>query len=325
MTKVKTLEELNMKNYLEEQTKVKSNITPLDNLLQGGFSYGKLVQLVGATKTGRTTLALQIAHSFCSQGKRVLFIDAKGDVNNELLKVTSLVQYLETNFIYVKESIFTKVEENLKKIIKIGQIDLIIIDSLPSLINERCLKLEGSDSIDSDNKNTNAGTRPLIHLIGKLKKLSMEKNFSLLFINEFRNKVDKHIGTLNKVFGPKCLEYESNAIFQVREITSPKNKFKEKFTSLEKANIGVSEELVPLKGDSLKPLAPEPFFFEYGIGYHDKYMIVQQLLEQKEITQSGTYYEFKGVKENGLANLVQALTNNGTLQILVDNARKKSI
>lgn len=325
MKKVKTLEEIKMSNYLEEEAKIKTNITPLDNLLQGGFSNGELVQLVGETKTGRTTLALQIAHSFCSQNKNVLFIDAKGDVRTELLQVTSLLPYLDKHFFYVKEAIFTKVEEILKKFLSTRQIDLVIIDSLPSLINERCIKLEGSDSIDSDNKNTNAGTRPLIHLINMLKKRAMNDNFQLLFINEFRNKVDKRLGTLNKVFGPKCLEYESNSIIQVRRIISPKNKFKERFSSLEKANIGISEELFPLKSRTLKLLEAEPFFFEYGIGYHDKYMIVQQLLDQKEITQSGTYYEFKGVKVNGLANLVQALTNNGVLQALVDRARMKSI
>lgn len=325
MTKIKTLEELKLKNYLEEQPKVKSSITPLDNLLQGGFSYGEIVQLVGETKTGKTTLALQVAHSFCSQNKNVLFIDAKGDVRTELLQVTSLLPYLNKRFFYVKEAIFTKVEEHLEEFIKTGQIDLIIIDSLPSLINEKSFRLDGTKRIKSDNNNTNVGTRPLVFLINKLKKLSNEYQIHLLFVNEFRNKVDTFKGTINKVFGPKCLEYESNSIIQVRKATSTNATFKKHFESLEKSGIGVSDELVPLKEMALNPSKSVPFFFEYGIGYHNKYEIVYHLLKQGNITQSGTYYDFKGIKTNGLINLMQTLTDKGILQALSDSARKKSI
>ena len=171
----------------------------------------------------------------------------------------------------MKESTFSDVEEILEKFIKTGEIDLIIIDSLPSLINERCVQVSGTKRIKSDNTNTNSNTRPLIFLINKLKKLSIEQDMYLLFINEFRNKIDKRIGTITRVFGPKSLEYETSDIIHIKRITSSDNKsFRDCFISLEKV-IGISDELVQLKGTSTFPLSPVPFFYEYGTGYQEKY------------------------------------------------------
>lgn len=325
MAKQVKLADIEMPSYIEDIPKIKSGIKPLDKMLQGGFIPGQIVQLVGETKTGRTTLALQISCNFCKQNKNVLFIDAKGDVNREYLEFTNLLNYFNNGFYLVKESTFNKVEEQLDKFIKTDEIDLIIIDSLPSLINERCIKLDGTKKIKSDNNNTNASTRPLVFLTNKLKKLSITHNFSLLFINEYRNKIDKINGTINRVAGPKCLGYESSSIIQVKHITSGDNKhFKECFNSFENEKIGISNELVQLKGTTMMPLKPRPFFFEYGYGYHAKYNIIYYLLDNGNIKKDGTYYEFNNYKGNGIANLMQILNDNGIMKQLIDNADKLS-
>lgn len=321
MTKNIRLEDIEQESCLEEVQRIRSGIRPLDTMLQGGFATGQIVQLVGETKTGRTTLALQISHNFCKQNKNVLFIDAKGDINKEYLEYSNLLGYCNKGFYLVKESTFGKVEEQLDKFIKTDEIDLIIVDALPSLINERCIKLDGSKRIKSDNNNTNAGTRPLVFLTNKLKKLSVTHNFGLLFINEYRQRIDKVLGTINRVAGPKCLGYESSSIIQIKRITSGDNKsFKDCFNSLEKENIGVADELVQLKGTTMMPLAPIPFFFEYGYGYQEEYNIIYFLLNNGSIKRDGTYYEFMNYKANGIANLMQTLNDNGIMQQLINNA-----
>ncbi len=315
---IKKLEDIELPSYLDDKTKIRSYVSPLDKMLQGGFTPGKIVQLVGEPKTGKTTIALQVAYGFCKQGKKVLYIDAKQDINTEYLQNTLLLDYYKNHFYLVKESTFSDVEEILEKFIKTGEIDLIIIDSLPSLINERCVQVSGTKRIKSDNTNTNSNTRPLIFLINKLKKLSIEQDMYLLFINEFRNKIDKRIGTITRVFGPKSLEYETSDIIHIKRITSSDNKsFRDCFISLEKV-IGISDELVQLKGTSTFPLSPVPFFYEYGTGYQEKYNIIYYLLENKIIIKDGTYYEYLSYKANGLANLIKILTDNGELQKLVD-------
>lgn len=328
MTTKKTisLADIEMKDYLATKERIRCGITPIDKLLSGGFATGEIVQLVGETHTGKTTLSLQIAYNFCKQGKNVLFIDAKGDITPELLQQQLLMNYHKKQFFYVKEDVFTEVEKQLDKFIATGEIDLIIIDSLPSLINGRVIKLDSNKKITADNKNTNAGTKPLIHITNKLKKLSMQYGICLLFISEFREKVDRLRGSIDKVFGPKCLSYESSSIIQVKKITSFTNScFKDKFSSLEDLNIGVSDEFKQLKGNSLKPLSEIPFFFEYGIGYHDKYCLIWNMLQEEKIIQSRSYYEYHGIKENGLANFIQALDKSGLLNALLENERENKM
>jgi len=320
----KTLSDIELPNYLESKTTIKSGIKPLDTILSNGFTAGEIVQLVGTPKVGKTILALQIAYGFCIKNKNVLYIDTKNDVRKEHLDLLRLSKYINVNFYFIKESIIESVENILDKFIETEQIDLIIIDSLPSLISEKYLQTSGNKRIKCDNHNTNSSTRPLIFLINKLKKLSQQYNICLLFVNEFRNKIDKRLGTLPKIFGPKCLEYETSDIIQVRKITNSNKDFKNYFKSLEDAKMGISDELISIKSSALKPPLSIPFFFEHGKGYVSDYSIIYLMILNKEITQNGTYFQYEQFKANGLLNLLKKLSNEGILQSVIDNARAKN-
>jgi RecA/RadA recombinase len=311
-TEKKSLVDLEIKDYLAQKESIKTNILPIDMLFN--FTPGEIIQLVGETQTGKTTLSLQIAHNFCKQDKNVLFLDTKNDITIQHLENTNLTEYYsDKHFIVIKEFTFKKVEKMLEDFISTGEIDLIIIDSLPSLINDGYLNIE-SKSIKSDNNNTNYGTRPLMLLINKLKKLAIQYNICLLFVNEFRNKIDPFRGTINKVFGPKNLEYESNKIIQIRPSSKTNKKFKEMFNELEEKGIGKTEELVVLKNNSSGNKL-FPFFFEYGKGYDVKYLVLYALSENKYITKTGKYYSFKdtSICETDELNFIQTLEQNGIL------------
>ncbi len=298
-----------IEDFMETQ-KVKSGIAPLDELLDGGFSPGKIIQLLGETQTGKTTIALQIAFNFCFQNKQVVYIDAKGDIVLEHIQQMNLVNYYNKEFIYKNYSTFSETEEFLDSFIKANPPALIIIDSLPSLVNDRCLKLEGKNKIDSSNTNTNSNTRPLIFLINKLKKVAKAYNINLLFINEFRNKISLTTGTINKAFGPKMLESESNVIIQVKKISTKNKKFKDLFKTLEDDSIGFSMEMITIKNNMvIIPKQPIPYFYEFGKGINMFCSIIFNLIQDGKIIKSGDIFKYENITAKGLLQFYKEFTN----------------
>ncbi len=303
-----------MNKQLEEDfakiQRIKSGIDPLDKILNGGFYPGKIVQLLGETQTGKTTIALQISYNFCLQSKKVVYIDAKGDITLEHIQRMCLTEYYNKEFIYKNYSTFKEAEEFLDSCIKTNPPALIIIDSLPSLVNERCLKLEGKNKIDSSNTNTNSNTRPLIFLINKLKKVANTYNINLLFINEFRNKISLTTGTINKAFGPKILESESNVIVQVKKASTKSKKFKDLFKPLEDELIGISMEMSTLKNNIvITPIQPIPYFYEFGKGFNIIYTQIFLLIQDGKILKSEDIFKCGNITAKGILQLVKELTD----------------
>lgn len=315
------ISEIQLPDYLAESNIISTNIVEIDTLLNGGL-HEAITQLVGETQTGKTAIALQITYNLCNYDKVVVYVDAKGDIDKNRLDKIGLTKYLNTKFFYIKGYVFTEIEKLLDQFIQTGQVDLIVIDSLPSLINNCYLNIEGKH-LSVDNHNTSATTRPLMLLVQKLKKLSMKYHFSLLLINEFRQKVDKRIGTLPKIYGPKALEYESNYIIKVKPITSGVNKtFKSKLEALENSEIGMCAELVLLKGGKSNIPVTIPIFIKNGVGIKFAYWVLFHFLDTNCIAQSGAYYSFGNINTRGLSDFSLRFFKDASYEQMQDNTIK---
>ena len=299
MENKKTLSEIETINYFEDEKVIKTNIIPFDTLLGGGISPGGIIQLVGDSNIGKTTLALQVCKQYCLQEKKVLFIDTKAGVSSELINNIGLNEDINKKLFYVRVGTFKKLDEILNTYIETGEIDLIVIDSIASLINDGYLNF--NKMIDIDNQNTNYDTRPLSLLIKKLSKLSIEYNMSILLINEYRNTIDKRIGTVKKIFGPKILHHETQTILVLSQCKD--KKFSSKFDAFKKDNIGMPLYLEILKSNKQRSNIGIPFLLKYGKGCSLLCSYLYALLEIGVIKQKGTYYEFGAYKVNGLKTL----------------------
>lgn len=301
--------DISIPNYFEEEIEqtYQTGITPIDVILEGGITPG-ILQLVGESSTGKTFLATQISYNFCKSGKNVLYIDTKGDINSKLMKIMNLEAYNNSRFYYLRESSFSLVEKQIEKFISTGELSLIVIDSISGLINGRYLSLNDKTSISSDNNNTNYDTRPLILFIRKIKKLSLKYNIRILLTNDFSNKVEIYgnRGTVRRIKGPKCLQYESNYILQINS-SSNNDKFKEfkrRFEPLEKENKVQILELEVIKSNKTTPHLKLPYVLEYGKGYSDLYPHILWLINMERIKQDKTYFSIGDKKFNGMLNLI---------------------
>lgn len=308
----KVMEELKIpQNYGDISQEIKTGLLPFDNLKIFN-TCGTFIQLVGETNCGKTSISLQVALGFCKQEKNVVYIDSEGVINETRLHKIGLSEYCNTNFFYVRENDFKEVETVLDKMIATGKIDLVIVDSLPGLINSGYLNLEAKGKkkgISIDNNNTNYESRPLGLFIHKYKAISSNFGVNFLLINGFRNKIDRRIGTIKKRFGVKTLDYSSTTILEICE-TIPKDErikqFKDLFKDLPN---GIPLCLKVIKSNVIQQDIGFPFFFEYGIGISSFHYLVYFLWESKLIIKSGTYYELKGKgnRINGLYQFIEQL------------------
>jgi DNA repair protein RadA len=67
----------------KERKIISSGSAQIDILLQGGYRTGELVEVFGASKTGKTQLAMQAALSAAANGHNVVFVDTEGTFRPE--------------------------------------------------------------------------------------------------------------------------------------------------------------------------------------------------------------------------------------------------
>ena len=293
--------ELNIPTDYNEE-KIDLITLPLNLILNGGISKdGEVIQLVGESSTGRTTIALQIATAYCEQNMKVLYIDTCNSVTNDKLDIFKLSMHKNTNFFYCRENTFEKVEQILDKFIDTNEISLIVIDTIAGLINEGYLNIS-KKGISITNNNSNYDSRPLSLLIKKYSRLVNERKFSLLLVNDMRQKVHKKLGTMSKRYGPKILDYSCHSIIKIAQGSS--TNFKKKFDNLKD---GIVMDLEIVKSNHFKPTTKLPYYFKYITGISTIHSVIYYLMETKLIIQQGTYYELvgSGIKTNGLANFIE--------------------
>ena len=308
-----TLKKLNIPtNYSDNERHIITNILPLDELKILGS--GKFIQLVGESGTGRTSIALQIALAYCVQGLTVVFVDADGHLTERKLDMFS--KYRNKNFIFIKESLFNELEQILDGLISTGEIDLIIIDSLPSLINSgyvNCKKGK-KKTISIDNNNTNYDSRPLGLFINKYHSICSRTGMSMLLVNGYRNKISKLKGTVQKRYGLKTLDYSSSDIIEITEYT--KNVTLKKFMdTFSKSSQGKPLLFKVVKNNTVSENTMYPFFFKYGKGVSNYYYGVFYLFLKNKVVQNGGYYAIpeSKVSEKGIdrfANKIYELMPN---------------
>lgn len=303
---IKALEsELNGIELKYERNKL--NIQPLDLILNGGIlNCSDIIQLVGETMTYKTCLALEISKLYCNRKKHVLYIDSSGNINDERLDSYGLLSDSREFFHFYKMSSFDDVCSILDRYIMTDELSLIVIDSVADLINKGYFNLElnskgKTTGIDVDNKNSNYDSKPLSSFIKKYTKLATNKGYSMILINQMRTKMVKKIGTVERRYGPKILDYSCTYILHLMEC-----KTNELFEGMNTLDGVIPFYIKVVKSSNCLTGKKYPVLMESGKGISQSYIIIHYLLKHKYVKKNGTYYELDGanIKENGLANLI---------------------
>ncbi len=310
---------------------IPTEIESLDYILGGGIELGSKVQIVAESSTGKSTIALNICRNFCKKNLNVLYIDTENSIIKDLLKSTNCEQYCNNeedtdcgDLLLVKESEFKQVSKILDNCLKTKHFHLVIIDSLANLVNECYTDIDGkkktkSEVKDLTNNNTNYESRPLNLFINKYSSLAKEFNVGMIYINQYRNKVDPTKGTILKEFGIKSVRYNSDIIIKIK-------KDKEEYI-LDENNMMIENSVkssTPTqftklvfnveKSNKLLTDTSADTYIKYGYGIDEMLDKITSLIRQKTIHYTNGWYEINlegnPAKLQGMQELIKYVFRN---------------
>jgi len=107
------------------------NCKPLDDLLDGGIESKSITEVYGEAGSGKTNLCLQLSRECANTGKKVAYIDCEGvslERLNQIVKDSNQKDIL-SKILFFQPTSLQDQEEIIRKVIKIHDIELIILDT----------------------------------------------------------------------------------------------------------------------------------------------------------------------------------------------------
>ncbi len=190
-----------------DDKKISTKIKEFDRVLSGGFVQGSLTLVGGDPGIGKSTLLLQICESIGKQDKTILYISGEESIQQIKLRARRL-NITTGNLLLLAETNLEIIQETIKDI----QPDLVIIDSIQTIISENVTSSAGSIT----------QTRESVSVFMKIAK---GMNISIIIVG--------HVTKEGNIAGPKLLEhmvdtviyFEGDKNANYRLIRAVKNRF----------------------------------------------------------------------------------------------------
>lgn len=188
----------------------------IDKVLGGGIGYGRATEIYGLESSGKTTLALQFAAQCQKNGGRVAYIDVENALD------TSYAAHLGVNvdkLIFSQPSSGEQALEIADMLVKSGEINLIIVDSVAALTPQVELDGEMSDMT------IGALARLMSKALRKLTGTLNDKNCAIIFINQIRQKINTGfmMGNPETTTGGNALKFFASQRIELRKTTAIKS------------------------------------------------------------------------------------------------------
>lgn len=251
----------------------------LDGIMGSGLPVGRITEIYGEPSGGKTTLSLFIAGQFQKQGKKIVYIDAEQSFD---------AVYAKNLGVDVKKLIVSQTDSLedafsvMTAFAKTGQIDLIICDSVASLVPKSELE-EGAIYKEGIAVQARALSRNLRMLTGVLAK----SKTTLLMINQTRT-APLAWGAKEISAGGKALKFYSSIRLSVTRSEKIKGKGDEQIGAKLKITAVKNKVAFPFKSCTVD------LYFSSGID------LVADALDKGEelkiVNKTGNTYEFEGNK-----------------------------
>jgi recombination protein RecA len=292
----------------------------VDAALGGGFPKGKIIDIVGKTSSGKTTLALTCCATLQKEdpNANILYVDAEAALDPSYAAALGV----DLNKIFLcqpdcGESGFTAAE----MFIASGVADLVVIDSIASMIPKSVL--------DSDvGKDVQIGSyaRLIGRGLSKINAIASKNKCTVILINQWKPAVRANMyaavgGLGGSMYQPggEALPFLCSQILEVARVSTVKDTAGNIISSITKMNCK--------KNKVAPPYRSAEFVITYGKGLDKTQEILGLGLSLGLIKKAGAFYTIPGIYEKniqGRARLVEVLDGNkDVLDKLEDLVRQK--
>ena len=160
-----------------------------------GIPEGTFIEIASESGCGKSTMCFHIAKKYCSQGKRVIYIDTESGVNGNQIDCFGLRDYVDQMlFIPVRLQTYGEVDEFLCKVLEDPEVSLIIYDSITATVPGRLTE----KNVDEMNE-PGVAARLQSNFMQKFKARFKNSNKTVIFINQLRTKIAMGYGQVTKL------------------------------------------------------------------------------------------------------------------------------
>ena len=160
-----------------------------------GIPEGTFIEIASESGCGKSTMCFHIAKKYCSQGKRVVYIDTESGVNGNQIDCFGLREYVdEMLFLPVRLQTYGEVDKFLCSVLDDPEVALIIYDSITATVPGRLTE----KNVDEMNE-PGVAARIQSNFMQKFKARFRNSNKTVIFINQLRTKIAMGYGQVTKL------------------------------------------------------------------------------------------------------------------------------
>ncbi|AFO52437.1 recombinase A [Candidatus Mycoplasma haematolamae str. Purdue] len=275
-------------------SRISSGSYLLDQALgTGGWPAGRIIEIFGTDSSGKSTLALHAIAEAQAEGKVCVYMD----LENTLNQVWAEKIGVKTDQLYIcNPSSGEETFEIMNSLVKSNEADLIVIDSVASMVPEAELDATLADqAVGLQARLMSKGLRILqSHLIGS--------KATIMFINQVREQIKQTYFPSTTTTGGRALKYAASIRVEVKRQEAIKNNEK---------IIGFLTKIIVVKNKFNSPMLQVPLRLYFDSGFNKTAEVIDAAIEKKLIEKKGAwfYYKDKNVGQ-GLTSLRDKFLND---------------
>tara|TARA_Y100000590_G_scaffold463056_1_gene628784 strand:- start:2510 stop:3502 length:993 start_codon:yes stop_codon:yes gene_type:complete len=271
----------------------------------GGLPKGRIVEIYGPESSGKTTLTLHVIAEAQKNKGTAAFIDVEHALDPAYAKNLGVDI---NNLLISQPDDGEQALEIAEALIRSGELDVLIIDSVAALVPKAELDGEMGDS------HMGLHARLMSQAMRKLTAIVSKSKTCVIFINQIRHKIGIMFGNPETTTGGNALKFYSSLRLEIRR----KGQIKDG-----ERVIGNRTIVKVAKNKLAPPFTKVEFDILYGQGISYEGDLIENALNGDILLQSGSWFSYDNEKiAQGRENLRLLLKENKTLRKSIEDKVK---